>query len=136
MSSGMDAVVHGASVVMEGETRRVVLPQGGAHATVGEAVVLAHPRIQDGLFAYSTQNRATAPIVSDPGQGAARGGFTYSMMAPEEPGVGAIGIYFYERHLGVLYAPLLVEAPERYPGVSQAQFVKLVRLRHGITLHG
>ena len=58
------------------------------------------------------------------------------MLAPVQPGVGAIGLYFAEGRLGVLYAPLLLDEPERYPSVSLDIFVELVRLRRDISLRG
>jgi len=58
------------------------------------------------------------------------------MLAPTQPGVGAIGLYFTEGRLGVLYAPLLCDEPEQYPRVPLDGFRELVRLRHNISLQG
>ncbi len=147
MSNGMSAVVYGPNVVMADETETVTIPRGGSHDTVGEAIVNAIPRAEDNLFAYSLQNRAESSPFAErrPAQGgvvpsdwgsADRGAFSYYMLAPVQPGVGAIGLYFLEGQLGILYAPLLLDEPERYPSVRLAAFVELVRLRHGISLRG
>jgi len=110
MSAGMAAVVHGPSQVAEGGESTLRIPQGGRHETVGEAVVTVVPRLRDGQFCYTIYNRAAAPTIprldnADPSDWGAsdRGAFTYSLFAPAEPGVGAIGLYFAEGSLGVLY---------------------------------
>ena len=131
MGEGMDAVVHGPANVVKGEQREVVLPAGGGHATVGEAIITAGPRVEDSLFAYFHQNRASAPFGS-----AAGGGFSYFVLTPKQPGIAAVGIYFYEGRLGVLYAPVLLDDPERFPNVSGREFIELVRLRYGLRLRG
>jgi hypothetical protein len=147
MGDGMSAVVYGAPIKRDGGTEIVMLPRGGAHETVGEAVVMAVPRAEDNLFKYSHQNRFEASAFADsppPGQGvvppdfgsAALGAFSYYLLSPGQPGIGVIGCYFVEGRLGVLYAPLLVDQPETYPKVSLDAFRELVRLRHGIVLSG
>lgn len=70
--------------------------------------------------------------VGAPGSGA----FSYSILVPEQPGVGAIGLYFHEGRLGVLYAPLICDDPERYANSTPARFIEMVRSRHGISLFG
>jgi hypothetical protein len=102
--------------------------------------------VEDGLLKYSEQVRAmvspfTAPLppglgVVPPDFSAEGGGFSYAILTPDQPGVGAIGIYFDQARLGVLYAPLLFDEPERYANVSRDAFVELVRLRRGISLSG
>jgi hypothetical protein len=141
MGNGMEAVVHGASFVIEGETRILTRPQGGSHQAVGEAIVYVVLRAEDDLFGYSVLMRATASVSEESGVGsletsAARGVFSYKVLVPTQPGVGIVGLYFDQGQLGVIYAPLLLDDPERYPGVSRDAFIELVRLRHGISLHG
>jgi hypothetical protein len=148
MGDGMQAVVYGPTHdVVDGEL--VLLdPRGGSHSRVGEAVVAVGPRVEDGLFKYLETSRMEASRRDEPlppGLGvvppdwgsAERGAFSYAMLRPEQPGVGAIGLYFYEGRLGVLYAPLILEQPEIYSGSPcPAAFVEMVRLRHGILLTG
>lgn len=147
MSRGMEAVVHGAAVKIDGDRRTVALPRGGSHDSVGEAIVNVVPRVEDNLFKYAEYNRANASPFSEPlpAHGgvvppdfgsAERGAFSYFMLTPVEPGVGAIGIYFEEGRLGVLYAPLVLDEPERYPSISMGEFVNLVQERRGVSLHG
>jgi hypothetical protein len=131
MGTGMGAVVFGPATIREGDTLSVMIPSGGRHPTVGEAVINAGPRVEDNLFAYFHQNRATAPFGS-----AAGGGFSYFVLTPTEPGIGAIGLYFAEGRLGVLYAPLLLDQPERYPNLSAYEFMENVRERRGVCLRG
>ena len=132
MGNGMEAVVHGRSLVIDGETRTLTRPEGGSHETVGEAIVYAVPRVEDNLFKYSIHVRFTGSRFDDH----AGGCFVYAMLAPEEPGVGMVGAYFDQAQLGVLYAPLVLDEPERYRGVSREEFTELVRQQHGISLHG
>jgi hypothetical protein len=68
MGNGMDAVVHGPGLVIDGETLTVNIPQGGSHKTVGEEIVYVVPRVEDNLFRYSHQVRYRASPF-DPGAG-------------------------------------------------------------------
>jgi hypothetical protein len=123
MSDGMEAVVMGPWITIEGEQRTLTLPRGGAHELVGEAIVNVVPRAQDNLFKYSVERRATEG-----------GRFSYSILSPAEPGGGVIGLYFDQPSLGILYAPLLHDEPQRFPNVARDAFIELVRLRHGVSL--
>jgi hypothetical protein len=67
---------------------------------------------------------------------AARGSFAYHVLRPRQSGVGALGIYFREGRLGLLYAPLILDAPDPYRDVSLEGFVELVRIKRGIDLAG
>jgi hypothetical protein len=148
LAAGIQAVVFGVGYHTEGGEPVVRIPEGGKHPGVGETVITAQPLIaHDDLFGYSTMSRMIAPPfaeappghsgVYDPGFGSAeRGSFSYAVMTPVQPGVGAVGIYFPEGRVGLLYAPLIHDEPERYTRVSQDQFAELLRLRHGISLEG
>ena len=144
MASGMEAVVHGAPVDAKGN---LVLPSGGAHETVGEAIVYARRRVHHGLFGYGVYSRARssgfAPTLATklgvvpPDWGSAeRGAFTYSMLVPADPGVAAVGLYFVEGELGILYAPLIFDEPTPVTRVSREEFVRVVEAEHGIKLEG
>ena len=65
-----------------------------------------------------------------------RGAFSYSILVPEQPGVDAIGLYFHEGRLGVLYAPLIWDDAETYSNTTPARASEMVRSRHGISLFG
>jgi hypothetical protein len=122
-------------------------PRGGSHPSVGEAVITVVPRVEDNLFKYNHVTNAQGSWRTEqlpPGLGvvppdfgsAERGAFSYSMLSAAQPGVAAVGIYFYEGRLGVLYAPLLLDQPDPYANVTPEAFIELVRLRRGITLTG
>src|SRR5947209_500916 len=136
VGAAMRAVVEGPSRTPSGE---VMIPRGGQHASVGEAVVNVVPRVEDGLLKYAeiarTESGLSGSLSSDAGS-APRGGFSYSILTPEQPGVGAIGLYFYEGRVGILYAPLLSDYRRVHPQMSQSAFVEVVRLRYGINLSG
>jgi hypothetical protein len=132
ISNGMDAVVHGPSLVIDGETSTLTIPEGGSHRAVGEAIVYVVPRAEDNLFKYSDQGRFRgSPFDPD-----AQGAFSTALVGSAEPGIGIVGLYIDQAQLGILYAPLLLDDPERYSGVSRAEFVDRVRERHGISLYG
>jgi hypothetical protein len=147
MGEAMDAVVHGAHFVGEGEARELTMPEGGSYEGVGEARVMVVPRAEDKLFGYAHQNRALASTVAKAGTAqtervqadfgsAERGSLAVFMLTPTQPGVGAIGLYFLEGELGLLYAPLVRDKPEPYPSVSVHEFCEQVHLKRGIELGG
>jgi hypothetical protein len=119
----------------------LIRPQGGSHEAVGESIVYVVLRAQDDLFGYSVSVQATASLSDESGivsleTSAARGVFSYRVLAPTQPGMGVLGLYFDQGQLGVLYAPLLFDDPQRYSRMSRDAFIELVRLRHGISLDG
>lgn len=147
MAAGMNAAVWGRSRFAGDENQAVDVLRGGGHETVGEAVVTVGPRVKDGLFVYQEATDAQAPPFSEPPTpkpgvisadfgSAARGSFTYSLLTPRQAGVAALGIYFYEGRLGLYYAPLLSDGPERYRNVSWEHFIECVTKEHGIVLSG
>jgi hypothetical protein len=147
MGRGMQAVVYGPSLAFENGKLRALIPRGGSHETVGEAIVYAVPRVEDNLFKYSVYSRTEAPPFREPlpardGVTPAdfgsteRGSFSCLMLTPVQPGVGAIGLYFPEGQLGVLYAPLLLDEPEQYSSMAREAFIECVRFRHDIALQG
>jgi hypothetical protein len=63
------------------------------------------------------------------------GPLTLCFLAPVDPGVGAVGIYFPEGLLGVLYAPLIAKGgTDRFQGVSINEFTRLVENRYSLVL--
>jgi hypothetical protein len=136
-----DLVVASRSI----DAMRSVIDSG--HATVGEAAIFVVPRPPldpSPIFAYTElshaqtgRDRPTQPGVNPLQAGsAAHGDYSYAILTPEEPGIGAIGIYFLEGRLGLLYEPLRRDDPQPFSNVSVADFKRLVRERHGIPLGG
>jgi hypothetical protein len=117
---------------------------GASDALVGEASVTVGPRGEDGLFNYHLYVSNRGPFAASRPAGESLmstelGSFTISMLAPAEPGVGAVGIYFAEGRLGILYAPLLTLAPDqpdRFQDCTVHEFVDKVMARYGIALRG
>jgi hypothetical protein len=68
--------------------------------------------------------------------GAAEGGFAHSVLTPTTPGVGAVGIHFFQGRLGLLYAPLLAREPYVFREVSHGEFRDDVRERFGFDIQG
>lgn len=117
---------------------------GESHGLVGEASVTVGPRAEDGLFKYHLYYSYSGPFASGPASGGplmstAQGSFTISFLAPEEPGIGAIGIYFPEGRLGLLYAPLITsgaDRPQRFHSATVVEFADSVKTRYGLSLRG
>jgi hypothetical protein len=145
MGRGMRALVHGAPLVVAEGNIVPVIPAGSNQPYVGEAVVEVAPRVEDGLFKYLSGGLAQASGRTDmpPGKGgvvladfgsAERGAFSFRILTPERLGVGAIGLYFYEGRVGVLYAPLILDDPVVYSDASIPVFIERVYHDHAIEL--
>jgi hypothetical protein len=67
---------------------------------------------------------------------AAEGGYAWALLAPREPGVGAVGLYFQQGRLGCLLYPRRSDKTIRFPDIDRADFVIEVRARYGFTLWG
>ena len=67
---------------------------------------------------------------------AAHGDFSFTILTPQESGVGAIGIYFVEGRLGLLYYPMKSDEAQPFSNVSVAGFKDAVRRKHGFSLDG
>ena len=102
------------------------------------------PTAEDGLFKYHLYYSYSGPFASGGASGGplmstGRGSFTVSFLAPEDPGIGAIGIYFPEGRLGILYGPLITERPDRpdrFHPVTVDGFADGVKARYGVSLRG
>src|SRR5205085_8732976 len=88
------------------------------------------------VSAEASQSDAPLPaglgVVSPDWGSPEKGAFSYTILTPEQPGIAAIGLYFHEGRVGMLYAPLVLDQPAVYPKVTIQAFAELVRLRHGI----
>jgi hypothetical protein len=68
--------------------------------------------------------------------GAAEGGFAYSVLGPSIPGIGAIGVHFYQARLGALFYPVELEAPALFRNVGHDEFRAAVRGGFGFDIQG
>lgn len=55
-------------------------------------------------------------------------------MVPEEPGIGALGVFFWQGNFGDLHLPRELPTPKRYQSVDTAGLVAAVRRDYGFTL--
>lgn len=62
------------------------------------------------------------------------GSFGYSILTPESPGIGVIGIHFYPGNSGALFSPLKKDQPIIYSSVSESEFIDKVHLEQEIKL--
>ena len=127
MGRAMDAVVRDDSIT-----------------TVGEIVVPAASTVKEPGFSYLEsvgmwvgQDQEIGPEWTPIRMGgAAEGGFGYSVLVPEEPGVGAIGIHFFQGRLGLYYDPLRSDRPEEFTDVGHDEFRQAVWERHRVAIKG
>lgn len=67
---------------------------------------------------------------------AQQGGYAYTVMTPTSPNVGAIGVYFVQGNLGVLYHPLAMDEAIVYPKESFDSFKSSVLKDYGFSIDG
>jgi hypothetical protein len=109
--------------------------------SVGEMGISVISR-KTGVFGYEKRvgtmlgrDRTYGPGLSPaPGRSAEQGDFSYEILAPAEPGIGAVAIYFDEGNVGVLYHPMECDAPVSFPNVSLLEFRAAVRDRYGFSI--
>jgi len=66
----------------------------------------------------------------------ADGAFSCALLAPNNPGIGLVGLYFAFGRCGILYHPLSHTAPVIYGGTSHDEFIAAVNEDHGVTIEG
>lgn len=59
------------------------------------------------------------------GQGPAAGSYTCAICTPDEPGIGAVGIYVYEANGGAIYWPAQFDEPQTVAAATQQEFEEL-----------
>lgn len=106
---------------------------------VGEATISVVP--DKGVFAYRESvmrvlGRDIRLGEATTESGSQRGDLSYTILVPEKPGVGAVGIYFLEGKLGLLYHPTKWDCPQQHRGASLSEFSAAVQDEHGISLSG
>jgi hypothetical protein len=101
MDDAMRCVITDSSITTVGEACIAVLPtrDGFRYADAAVAQPSHEQSIPSGVEA--TIEFGTA----------AQGGFAYSILTPQLPGVGAIGIHFYQGKFGLLFYPLVSRSP-------------------------
>jgi hypothetical protein len=68
--------------------------------------------------------------------GAPEGGFSYSVLTPRIPGIGAIGVHFYQARLGALFYPIELEVTALFRNVGHDEFRAAVRDEFGFDIQG
>jgi len=118
------------------------LVREGKHKSVGYFTISVHS--SDEGFKY--QCRAVACIVPQKIPAnvwttlkfgtAQQGGYAYSVLCPQSPNIGAIGVHFFQGNVGALYHPLERDEAIVYPGVTFEQFKKTVLNNYGFQIDG
>lgn len=117
---------------------------GSSVESVGEAFLSATCSVSVG-FTYEVEAYLAADheqviesgkwVTADWGT-VAEGGFGYSTLVPVNSGIGTVGLYFPHAGLGLLYHPLLRDAPFVYRGMTHEQFRVGVKSEHGVDIDG
>lgn len=68
--------------------------------------------------------------------GTAEGGFAYSVLVPDRPGIGVLGIHIRQGQLGMLFYPQLAEKPVLFRNVSHVAFESEVKRLFGVAIRG
>jgi hypothetical protein len=116
--------------------------KAGKVPTVGGLTI--EVRTEKAGFRYSGRGEiSTGPIELGPGSverpddhTAATGAYFETYLYPEEAGVGALGVYFYQPRLGALFYPARAARSILYRDVSHPEFKSAVLHDHGFQLGG
>lgn len=115
----------------------------GAIPTVGEASVHIVAEKDRRLHYYTSAIAYPPPQLIPPNRptpiqfgSAAQGGFAYTILTPRQPGPGAIGLYFPQGALGLLYYPVKDRHPLVYARVTHDGFREGVLRDHGFDIQG
>lgn len=119
------------------------LESEGSVETVGEAFIAAYAspegfRYEPQAFLAADHEQVIAGdewVPADWGT-VATGGFGYATLAPTNPGIGLLGLYFPHAGLGLLYHPLVRDKPFVYPRLTHAEFRARVLTDHGVDVDG
>jgi hypothetical protein len=65
---------------------------------------------------------------------AAEGGFGYGLKVPSEAGVGAVGVYFPEGRVGVVYFPTRFRDAARWTDIGEDEFITAASEEFGLDL--
>ena len=95
-------------------------------------------------FVYSDYASGLASITMHPNHtisgsisvNAAHGGYSYSVLRPQEAGIGAIGVYFLQGSFGALLYPLRQDRPFIFAQVELQGFIEKVENVFGFRLIG
>jgi hypothetical protein len=123
MIYAMDQLILDISIPSVDELLVSVLPQNDAF------------RYASGVALYKGRDQPLTNEWTDVVfEGAAGGGFGYSILTPEQSRIAAIAVHFFQGQLGVLFHPMKLRDPEKYTNVSHTDLQEQVWRRHRISL--
>lgn len=62
------------------------------------------------------------------------GGYGYTILVPDETGIGLIGVHFYPGNVGAIFYPLFEDSVIRYKNVTPNELIEIVKKDFGIRL--
>lgn len=123
----------------------IKLVESGEHASVGEfmieiGTIPGEGFYHEGIYIGHPGSPALLQPIDDPEiireWAAASGSYSYSILAPDKAGIGAIGIHFYEGNFGALFYPVKSSTPILFRDVNVDDFKKAVSYKFGVRLEG
>jgi hypothetical protein len=119
------------------------LVAAGDVPSVGEAAIAIGTDAESQLIYMPSVAVHMAPQVIPPDLdtllrfgSAAQGGHAYSVLTPTGPGIGAVGLHFYQARLGLLYYPVRATDAFVYRDMSHDEFRRAVMRDFGIEIQG
>jgi len=119
------------------------LVESGLHESVGQFMIEVATNPGAGFY-YEARyigtpgapslHRQIEPSEEISDWSAAIGGFSTSILVPDEAGVGAIGIHFFQGKFGALFYPLEQEKPIVIKNVDKEEFIAQIFERFGVRL--
>lgn len=67
---------------------------------------------------------------------AAEGGYNYSVLTPISPGVGAIGVHYFQGRFGALHYPLVSDNEILFRNCNVDEFIQQVEAKYGVRIGG
>jgi hypothetical protein len=91
----------------------------------------------DGALAYCPRQTIPSGVATTlQFGGPAQGGFAYTILVPEQPGVAIVAVHFYQGRLGYVYAPLQADRPVKVPDVDHDGLQAYVGEQFGVQVLG
>src|ERR1044071_689492 len=123
----------------------IKLVESGKHASVGEFMIEIGTNPGEGFYHEGIHighpgALALLQPIDDPEKirewAAASGSYSFSILAPDKAGIGAIGIHFYEGNFGALFYPVKSKTTILVRDVDVDEFKKAVSDKFGVCLEG
>jgi len=119
------------------------LVESGLHESVGQFMIEAGTNPGVGFYyearyigrpGPASLHRQIEPSEEISDWSASIGGFSTSILVPDQAGIGAIGIHFFQGKFGALFYPIKQEKPIVITNVNEQEFITQTFERFGVRL--